>query len=205
MPRCINVIRSILIALDIVFIFINFVCAMIWIKTSQKNDQSSKCMALIICMILKHVLLLCVICIQIALSFRTSRVKCLICFTFIMYMTLMFSIIADLVIASEGGTDSICEPEVSNIKIWYYAALFYVMFRGATVSQFMNPDDETVAPLQQITLEQSPGTSCAICLDDFNRGDNVKRFACSHIFHTPCIDRWILTNLSCPVCRFVPR
>jgi len=43
--------------------------------------------------------------------------------------------------------------------------------------------------------------SCTICLDDFGEGDAIRTLPCFHTYHQPCIDRWLLSNNSCPVCK----
>lgn len=45
-------------------------------------------------------------------------------------------------------------------------------------------------------------SSCAICLDEFENGLEIKRLDCSHAFHSTCIDPW-LENRSdlCPICK----
>lgn len=42
---------------------------------------------------------------------------------------------------------------------------------------------------------------CVICLSDFLSGNMVRRLACLHLFHTSCVDNWLLNNRVCPVCR----
>uniref|UniRef100_A0A0E0LCA9 RING-type E3 ubiquitin transferase n=1 Tax=Oryza punctata TaxID=4537 RepID=A0A0E0LCA9_ORYPU len=44
---------------------------------------------------------------------------------------------------------------------------------------------------------------CAICLGDVRRGQVVKQLpACTHLFHTGCIDEWLTSSQgTCPVCR----
>ncbi len=44
--------------------------------------------------------------------------------------------------------------------------------------------------------------NCAICLDDFENGQERKCLPCLHGFHTECIDRWLQSNSTCPVCKF---
>ncbi|XP_071721994.1 RING-H2 finger protein ATL30-like [Rutidosis leptorrhynchoides] len=46
------------------------------------------------------------------------------------------------------------------------------------------------------------GLECAICLGDF-RDDELLRLitVCYHIFHQECIDLWLESHKTCPVCR----
>lgn len=50
---------------------------------------------------------------------------------------------------------------------------------------------------------------CAICLDNFIDGDEIRNLQCQHCFHKKCIDIWLMGTLSeearvtciCPTCR----
>jgi len=52
--------------------------------------------------------------------------------------------------------------------------------------------------------EGDPGTSCDICILDFEVGDEVAwspNLDCSHAFHKDCILNWIVRKPTCPNCR----
>lgn len=36
---------------------------------------------------------------------------------------------------------------------------------------------------------------------DFETGEDVRTLRCTHLFHVDCIDRWLVYNKKCPVCR----
>jgi len=42
---------------------------------------------------------------------------------------------------------------------------------------------------------------CSVCLSEFETNEKVRTLPCSHFFHTDCIDRWLVVNKKCPVCR----
>ncbi|MED6206013.1 hypothetical protein PIB30_023082 [Stylosanthes scabra] len=49
---------------------------------------------------------------------------------------------------------------------------------------------------------QEQEEECAICLEELREGETVKMIPhCKHVFHPNCIDTWLLTHVTCPVCR----
>ncbi|CAL5038840.1 unnamed protein product [Urochloa decumbens] len=47
----------------------------------------------------------------------------------------------------------------------------------------------------------APG-DCAVCLEAMKAGEVARRLpACAHAFHVGCIDMWLDSHATCPVCR----
>lgn len=42
---------------------------------------------------------------------------------------------------------------------------------------------------------------CAICLEPYEMGQGVRTIPCFHSFHVDCIDPWLSTKATCPVCK----
>ena len=43
---------------------------------------------------------------------------------------------------------------------------------------------------------------CPICQSNYESNDKVRHLKCNHVFHSECIDKWLLENsYTCPVCR----
>ncbi|KAK4261461.1 hypothetical protein QN277_004454 [Acacia crassicarpa] len=43
---------------------------------------------------------------------------------------------------------------------------------------------------------------CSVCLSEFKDDDTIRLLPkCSHAFHIPCIDTWLKSHSSCPLCR----
>lgn len=46
------------------------------------------------------------------------------------------------------------------------------------------------------------GIDCAICLAEFQEREWVKEIpSCRHVFHSDCIDKWLSSHVTCPLCR----
>ncbi|GFS43068.1 RING/U-box superfamily protein [Actinidia rufa] len=51
-------------------------------------------------------------------------------------------------------------------------------------------------------LQSQASNTCTICLVDFCDGDRMRVLPhCDHRFHVACIDEWLMSHSSCPMCR----
>lgn len=72
-------------------------------------------------------------------------------------------------------------------------------------------DAAAIAGLPVATYRRPPSASpggqddaaqCPICLGEFAEGERVKALPrCGHCFHPECVDAWLCSRPSCPVCR----
>ena len=77
-------------------------------------------------------------------------------------------------------------------------------------------EDEDLPPLnsEEIeTLEKGQVTQemlvripkCLICLEAFNKDEEVISLLCEHFYHCNCINNWLKIRPTCPMCRGNPR
>lgn len=69
---------------------------------------------------------------------------------------------------------------------------------------FLRPSAAALPPVVPYAEAAKKGLpeDCPICLEPFCDGDGVRVVpACGHLYHAPCIDRWLDMRNSCPVCR----
>ncbi|XP_042521118.1 NEP1-interacting protein-like 2 isoform X2 [Macadamia integrifolia] len=51
-------------------------------------------------------------------------------------------------------------------------------------------------------MAPSDDICCTICLQDLTEGDIARKLPnCRHLFHLQCIDKWLVGQGSCPLCR----
>uniref|UniRef100_A0A8C3FNM8 RING-type E3 ubiquitin transferase n=1 Tax=Chrysemys picta bellii TaxID=8478 RepID=A0A8C3FNM8_CHRPI len=63
------------------------------------------------------------------------------------------------------------------------------------------------ARCRQVTLRDSASSCssapvCAICLEEFSEGQELRIISCSHEFHRECVDPWLQQHHTCPLCMF---
>jgi hypothetical protein len=78
------------------------------------------------------------------------------------------------------------------------------LHQGADEQQIQRLPLHTVTA-QEVRNEQgaeSGANRCSICLGPYEEGESVRTVRCLHKFHAECIDPWLRTNPTCPICKF---
>jgi hypothetical protein len=71
--------------------------------------------------------------------------------------------------------------------------------RGASSETITSlPVSTIVDPERELPVDKR---QCCICLEDFCQGEERKSLPCLHGFHSACVNRWLSSNGSCPVCK----
>ena len=56
----------------------------------------------------------------------------------------------------------------------------------------------------KLVVDNGTGATCAVCIEDYESGDELRALDCGHAFHKDCIDPWLITKRACcPVCKHV--
>nr|XP_002124964.1 RING finger protein 150 [Ciona intestinalis] len=56
----------------------------------------------------------------------------------------------------------------------------------------------TIKPNDEIVSTESV---CAICIENYKTAEVVRELPCRHIFHKKCVDPWLHTKHTCPMCK----
>jgi hypothetical protein len=59
----------------------------------------------------------------------------------------------------------------------------------------------TSVNLKLSDLQREMGNICCICCVEYTATDDLMILKCSHMFHTPCIVKWLEKKNACPCCR----
>lgn len=80
-----------------------------------------------------------------------------------------------------------------------------------------SPEIESISPLleekglsaeMRYQLPLARGTAnetdkeCSICKTRYGIGDHICTLPCQHFFHYRCVDQWLCSHISCPLCRW---
>jgi hypothetical protein len=77
-------------------------------------------------------------------------------------------------------------------------------YRGGGFGAVPASDDE-IARLEKAAVGDTRETECAVCMERFGEGDEIRKMPCSHVFHQTCIFKWLRVSRLCPHCRFAMR
>ena len=56
--------------------------------------------------------------------------------------------------------------------------------------------------VKEIKQPNDNNYKCTICLSEFQIGELESTLPCLHMYHTECIEKWIIRNRWCPVCKY---
>ena len=63
-------------------------------------------------------------------------------------------------------------------------------------------DEDGEKEIKNYKLEKKIEGTCAVCMMEFEKDQEVSELKCNHIFHKDCVMKWLKEyNYKCPVCR----
>ncbi|KAI9188256.1 hypothetical protein H9P43_002647 [Blastocladiella emersonii ATCC 22665] len=78
------------------------------------------------------------------------------------------------------------------------------LFDKLTVCKFVpgTADDTHPAPNAEGEIAIAPeDATCAICIDEYQPGDDLVYLPCKHAFHDACLREWLEISKLCPLCK----
>ncbi|KAK7340182.1 hypothetical protein VNO77_20878 [Canavalia gladiata] len=128
------------------------------------------------------------ICVAVACLIGIAVCCCLPCILAILY------VVAD----QEGAT----KEEIDQLPKYKFRMVKEVKKGGdieETSRGIMTECDSETATQHVVALEDA---ECCICLSAYDDGAELRELPCNHHFHCTCIDKWLLINAICPLCKF---
>ncbi|XP_064811522.1 RING finger protein 44 isoform X2 [Oncorhynchus masou masou] len=94
--------------------------------------------------------------------------------------------------------------DVDDVEMENYEALLNLAERlGEAKPRGITKADIEQLPSYRFSLDnhQSEQTLCVVCFSDFECRQLLRVLPCNHEFHAKCVDKWLKTNRTCPICR----
>jgi hypothetical protein len=86
----------------------------------------------------------------------------------------------------------------------FFLVLLHACSYGRSIERSISKTDLENLPCYDYVAKENRSNSleCAICLENFTIGDKCRLLPiCKHSFHAKCVDKWLLKNSLCPICR----
>jgi len=96
------------------------------------------------------------------------------------------------------GRCSECHSEFVEEKVEDDSRISTHAHTHQTSSQSLE-NKSNATPTKQNKLLEKSAENCSICLEAL--AEQPKKLSCGHNFHSHCIDPWLTTNITCPLCR----
>ena len=85
----------------------------------------------------------------------------------------------------------------------YSAAIRCTRGGEGSFSRGLDDDEVKQKEIEAQFEEQDTPTTCAICLDEFEDKETIRKLPCEHKFHDACLIPWLTERHStCPLCKF---
>lgn len=107
-------------------------------------------------------------------------------------------------VQGDGGTDGEYAAQDALFNRIPYEQLLE-LFGDGTVNRGINEERLESFPITAITKEDTlpdEHRTCPICLEGYHVGQERRSLPCLHGFHKECIDQWLSTHDTCPICKF---
>ena len=94
------------------------------------------------------------------------------------------------------------QPNIDNMS---YEALLE-RFGDGNENKNLAASQQTIASLPSSIISDpnelpEDKRQCVICMEDYEKGDERTMLPCWHGFHKECVNRWLSSKGSCPVCK----
>ena len=63
-------------------------------------------------------------------------------------------------------------------------------------------DSLPTTKIEDVSKLDQEQKKCTICLEEYQKGEELIVLPCIHLFHKPCIVNWLKKQNSCPICKF---
>mmetsp|Transcript_78334 Transcript_78334/g.155185 ORF Transcript_78334/g.155185 Transcript_78334/m.155185 type:complete len:295 (+) Transcript_78334:91-975(+) len=98
---------------------------------------------------------------------------------------------------------ALCSIVMVFSSLWYLLQKRYAWLWLSRIGNTTKVEDDRKNFTWQVLAYSSElerfGTTCPICMEDFEHGITVRQLRCNHIFHVACVDHWCRVHRSCPL------
>lgn len=83
----------------------------------------------------------------------------------------------------------------------FFIFIFFLRFIFYFYMLINSGQQQTIEELTSNIIVMNDMELCSICLEPFQNNERIVNLQCNHSYHTTCINNWMRTKPTCPICR----
>jgi Ring finger domain len=90
--------------------------------------------------------------------------------------------------------------------VFCFPCMYHLLQMVSADNEDNDPErvEKRISKLKHMTYQPGMYTAedaeCAVCMEDYKLGDELRELPCKHHFHQECCDRWLRMKQTCPLC-----
>lgn len=94
-------------------------------------------------------------------------------------------------------------PQVRHLLSWLVDSVLFSCRQPILFEQNVSISEINLGVIryEKKNWNLDEAAECVLCMYEIEEGGEIRDLRCKHLFHRRCLDRWLVQQLTCPLCR----
>ncbi|KAF3322607.1 E3 ubiquitin-protein ligase RHA2A [Carex littledalei] len=95
------------------------------------------------------------------------------------------------------------QPQVRHLLSWLVDSVLFSYRQPVHFEQNVSISEINLGVIryERENWNSDETVECVLCMYEIEEGEEIRDLRCKHLFHKRCLDRWLVQQLTCPLCR----